>query len=367
MPRRRTYAAFLSFASPDRRIVQALRDLFGVVDAKVYFALEELPRAGTPEWMEAIRSGISESSSFVPIITRNSLTRSWVIYETGAADALSLPRCPARVAGISIDEMRFIPGGEKFVFNLYDKFSAIELIIGVLKKHGALQRGEGVYRKALVASEELKRLVSLAQERWVFIAGSLPTGENARRYPSSLQVEGVTLGPAEVLARVARDVTRGLLTAGFSVVSCANVEYVGKEVMTAAHQWMAGQAGKIERRYKIGGLYPIDRLAREEQTEEQRLFLRGTLRNFRKSYLSGNEWLLLLGGNQGTWEEYEAVMDIDNIRLAALPGLGGTAKRLLTEQVKNCLYLPNHGNTWGEEALRELVAQLANVEPGSSA
>ena len=55
--------AFLSFAEPDSRLVEAVVKVFDVVGAKVWFAKKDLPKTGTIEWRQAIRQAIAKSKT----------------------------------------------------------------------------------------------------------------------------------------------------------------------------------------------------------------------------------------------------------------------------------------------------------------
>jgi hypothetical protein len=101
MRKQARYAAFLSYADPDKSLVQELAKLFGQFNEQVFFAKVNLPMSGTPEWRRAIAEAVKESASFVHICTRHSLRRPWVLYESGVADACAIPRFAARVSNVA--------------------------------------------------------------------------------------------------------------------------------------------------------------------------------------------------------------------------------------------------------------------------
>ena len=281
-------------------------------------------------------------------MTRNTLRRSWVIYETGAADALNIERIPDRVAGIAHHEIAMIPGEQRFAHDLFDRQSVEDLVVkGLRKSRGLEAQHEQAYRKALRDREELNRLIELASERWVFIAGNLPESEYSTRYPRSMSVEGKEYGSLDVSRFVTRQVTTLLLESGFSVASCANIESVGLEVMNAAHTWMEGRKVNRIDNYRIGGLYPIDRAVRGEVASQQREYFEKTIAQFLASYLKLNEWLLILGGNTGTWEEFEAAKNLEGLRVAAIPAFGGGSQETMdgtaVSESRNSVGIPNRG------------------------
>ena len=84
----REHDVFISFAEPDRKLANILHELFNAVGISSYFAPEALRK--TPhDWEDGIlRKGLRQSDCFVPIFSKHSLNRKWVIFEAGAATAL---------------------------------------------------------------------------------------------------------------------------------------------------------------------------------------------------------------------------------------------------------------------------------------
>ncbi len=136
MGQHKRFAAFISFAEPDKELAELIRDLFYSIDTPVYTAPSELPEAGTPEWRQAIIRAIRESSAFVPIYTRHSLRRPWVLYESGVADAFKLPRFPALVSSISKQGIADLPSRDAFIYDLWNDESIANLLTNVTLQQG---------------------------------------------------------------------------------------------------------------------------------------------------------------------------------------------------------------------------------------
>ncbi len=87
--------------------------------------------------------------------------------------------------------------------------------------------------------------------------------------------------------------------------------------------------------YEIAGIFPVDRdvrLAALGDAHNRARWMEHVLQ-FRKSYLAGKDWLLLLGGNEGTMEEFQAAEALNSeeskgLRTCFIPCFGGTAMKL---------------------------------------
>lgn len=127
------------------------------------------------------------------------------------------------------------------------------------------------------------------------------------------------------------DLTASLLQRGFSIASCPQVEDVGKVVSSAYLDYRRRHRTE-EAHYRIGGLYPVDRFAREESDLESELQEKWMLHlhEFRKSYSADVECLVLVGGNVGTMEEYRAAKELKT-KVVMVPFFEGTAYHLWKE------------------------------------
>jgi hypothetical protein len=325
------FTAFLSFADPDREIVGALHDLFWHMREPTYFAPSELPRTGSPAWREEIIKGIHRSYCFVPIYTRHSIQRPWVLYESGVADSIDLPRFPARVSGLDVSEVDYLPSPGAYVYSLFDKDSLADLLISVCAcKGGNKDKIIADAHRVVETSGFADKIVKLSKTRWVFIAGNVPSDQAALQSQISWfsTMEDYT---AQLQTFVAR-LTQTLLANGFSVAACPQVSAVGLQVINTAVDSMATETFAQPVDYRISGIYPIDREARKSILSEtaKRQWL-AHIMEFRKSYLDDQEWLLTIGGNQGTAEEYAAAKDC-KLKILPIPCFGGTSKRIWQDE-----------------------------------
>jgi len=329
MSRRRKYAAFFSFADVDRALVSELKSLFDVIHVPTYFAPEDLPEAGSPHWKSAIRRAVGESECVVRVFTRNSVRRPWPVYETGVADALDRTVFFARVAALPYSAIKEVtPGKEGYVYNLHDAKQVVNLVLAVCQRYlsgRSYKDSRAGFRAALKASQHLEGVVCRARVRSVFIAGSLPvSGIVSLSVPNSTAKR-----PAKRIAALTADVTRMLLDAGFTVGSCPEVPDVGAVAAREATRWIAENVQRECERYRIGGLYPIDRSTREsDYSAAQKRHWEHFLADFRRSYLRDYEWLLVIGGNQGTMEEFDAALDIKTLKVCSIPAAGGTGSTI---------------------------------------
>jgi hypothetical protein len=323
-PRTR-YAAFFSFADPDRPLVSRLHALFEELDHKTYFAPQNLPKAGSPRWRSEILRGLEASRCFIPIYTRHALKRPWVLFESGMAHALELVRFPARVSNVSIRDINEEPADDDLVFDLGDRESLKDLVVNVcvLARKASRDHVERKLGPIIDRSPHAKAILRLARARWVFIAGNIPRGRfrNPKMNPGYRSREY-----AARLHIFAEDLTIALLDAGFKVASCPQVDAVGGVAARAASRWVAEHDAAGQEPYQIGGLHPIDMFVRLGKMDEPvREHMRKFLRQYRKSYLTGKEWLVVLGGSEGTTEECDVAREL-KMRIMAFPCFGGAGR-----------------------------------------
>lgn len=356
------YDAFLSFADEDRILADSLRRLLEAASLVPYFAPEILGRAGSPNWKIAIRSAIQDSRSLVRIITRNSLRRPWVLYELGAADMLGIPEFPARVSGVSISELAGLPGDDMFVFDLFNPKGLCDLVLRIYREARgatAAQRHGSMIRNTVQKAVEADEILAAAAVRWVFLAGSAPTDTTALM---RFAADGQSAAPSSdrILEMIATDLTQALLTAGFSVGSCPEVPAVGSAVAREATRWICEHTQGAIDRYQIGGLYPIDREARRrELTLQQRDHWNRLFMEYRRGYLRRYEWLLVLGGNEGTHEEFEAALSLESVKICSIPAIGGTGLRIYDRLRDRYPFPLAPGDcVWNETARSQLVEHL---------
>ncbi len=82
---------------------------------------------------------------------------------------------------------------------------------------------------------------------------------------------------------------------------------------------------------------------------------------FRKTYLANQEWLIAIGGNLGTQEEYEAARDC-GVKVVSIPCFGGTAASTATSAVDGmlapCKTCTKRDGMCSQQTIEEIVASL---------
>lgn len=362
---KKTNTAFLSFADPDRDLAKTLSQMFSLANEYAYFAPDELGKAGTPEWRKEILAQIKKSHSFVPIYTRHSVRRPWVLYESGVADSVGLKRFPARVSSVSPSDIDYLPGGPVLCFDLSTEDGVVDLITNACVQKGG-ERSEALVRvrKACRQNEAVvNRIMVLARTRWVFIAGNVPRGTSrldseVKWYTTQADYEMRLKDLCELLAEF-------LLRSGFSVAACPQVRPVGMHVTRKVLSCLDSQEYQDPVGFKIAGIYPIDREARELAFSEKakRKWLDHILA-FRGTYLADQEWIVLIGGSEGTREEYEAATSY-GVKTYAVPCFGGTAMRVFDEggslKIGPCATCTRRDGQCKDEAVKEMVACLKSA------
>ncbi len=318
------FTAFLSFADPDRPLVKALNDLFWQMREPTYFAPVELPTTGSPAWREKILEGIRGSYSFVPIYTRHSISRKWVLYESGVADCAGLPRFPAKVSSIAVSDIEDLPSPSALVYDLSDRESLTQLLVNVcLSKGGDRSKVETDVHRIVDRSTHVREILNLAKVRWAFVAGNTPNDESGLR--TDLHWYESKIGYEERLRLFAVMLAGSLLGDGFSIAACPQVASVGLHIINTTADLLASKNYLDSVDYRISGIYPIDREARKIQlSENAKKQWVAHIMSFRKSYLGEQEWLILIGGNQGTIDEYTAAKEC-GVKVFAVPCFGGSA------------------------------------------
>jgi hypothetical protein len=326
-----SYDAFLSFADPDRDLVETIHDLFWLMQKRTYFAPKDLQEAKTTKWRKQIRLAIQNSKAFVPIYTRHSIGRPWVLYESGLADARDLLRFPARVSSISVSEIEDLPSDSAFCYDLSNRENLASLITNVCS-NGTTNRDEiaAKVQRKVMTSDLAKKVLTLSKKRWVFIAGNRP--DDISQHDSGVDWFTTQSDYENRLRNFSEILTECLLDQEFSISACPQVPTLGKHITQKALNCLGSREYGEHIEFKISGIYPIDRDAREITLLEtaKKKWLEHIL-SFRKTYLSNQEWLVIIGGTLGTQEEYEAACDC-KVKVFAVPCFGGTARKIFEKE-----------------------------------
>ena len=353
---RKQYAAFLSYAQPDFPLVQKLAELLNIVaDLPYFFAPQDLPR-GSDDWVKEIMSGISNSASFIPVITRNSFFRPWVLYECGAADMLKLPFCRVRTADVTNERIAAsFPGRNRYTYSLFEKEQLFNIICKINENWTGTKVNDSVRIKKLLEHSDLSNQIHhLAGKRTVFIAGSLakipsPAG------PPCLD-NGVQIDPQELLTRATQDLCKALLTEGFTLSACPDVSSVGLNVAGTVEKWISEHNGDWRDVFKIGGQLEISEQLNEKQCGTLDSFLKQAFKESRKEYLADQEAIIFIGGNERTAREYEVAKEIPDLLICPIPMFGGTGYSIWEEKNNKWKFPCNPGErVWNESICKRIV------------
>ena len=361
MGQKKKHAAFLSFADPDRDLVKELHELFSNIGFSTYFAPRRLGETGSPEWRQEIIKGIRTSHCFIPVYTRHSIGRPWVLYESGVADAVRLRRYPARVSSVSISDLEYLPAQGALVYDLFDKEGLTNLLVNACLAMKTEAKGVLRARVKEIMREypdSVKRIINLSKERWVFIAGNSPT--DMKKLKSQLLWCTSKSQYSRRLKKFATTVTRTLLEKGFSISACPQVSHVGRPAIDAAVDWLAEPHGNEHVDYRISGIHPLDRDARESNLSSvAKGHWLDHILSFRRSYLEDQEWMLLVGGNRGTLDEYEAAKAC-GVKIFGVPCFGGTAldvwKTEATDADDPCVKCRQKDGKCEKECIEDIVS-----------
>lgn len=87
------YGVFLSYASQDERLATELLSMLEETGMKCFLAKRDI--GAGEDWLTSIREALILSERVVILLTPNSVSRPWVLLETGAAWAINLKIFPA--------------------------------------------------------------------------------------------------------------------------------------------------------------------------------------------------------------------------------------------------------------------------------
>lgn len=355
---RKKYITFISYAEPDRQLAENISRLFDLLDHQAYIASDNLPKAGTSEWRHEIIRAIRSCHSFLPVYTHHSVRRPWVLYESGVADSAKLTRFPARASCITPTTVDFLPSGSALSYDLSDKRALASLITNIclLREQHKSEVTSRVKRIFSQHTDIVDSIITYARTRFVFIAGN--AAENAQNIPwysTKIDYEARLRTFVEILSET-------LLQSGFSIAACPQVHSVGMHVTRKVLDCMDTQGYDRSVSFRIAGIYPIDRDARDiKLSDSAKNHWLKQIMAFRRSYLADQEWLVLLGGNAGSNEEYVAAREI-GLKIFAIPCFGGTAaaihRTIKSVQINPCKGCKTQDGMCGINAIRQIVECL---------
>jgi hypothetical protein len=233
------------------------------------------------------------------------------------------------VASVSPSDIEDLPSPGAFVYDLSEKEMLASLITKVCVYDGEDEDTFAPKVLNVVQNSPLaEKVIQLSRTRWVFVAGNYP--ENAALPSSGINWFITRQEYLDRLKRFCEMLTEALLDQGFSICACPQVEAVGMHVSAKAVAYLDKTQHPSHVDFAIGGIHPIDREARKSSLSEtaRRKWL-DHIMEFRKSYLSNQEWIILIGGNEGTKEEHDAAKK-SKVKVMPIPCFGGMAATLHT-------------------------------------
>ncbi len=134
----RPQATAIGSATPNALVLGLAEDLRALLSAaklSSFFAPKSLPKETPQEWERGILDeGLRQSRAFVPLFSRQSLSRRWVLFEAGAAAALRLKFFITHVEGIDEREITAFPYTHHlYHYKLYSEDDLRNLVINLLK------------------------------------------------------------------------------------------------------------------------------------------------------------------------------------------------------------------------------------------
>jgi len=317
--------AFISYSRKDKELANDIRHLleqtidhFNLSD-KVF--MDKDLYNYDEKWRKGIIKGLEESHCIIPIFTTNSINQSsWISFELGASEVYNIPKFPIVTAGVDV---RDIPCCDSQAYCLINVENVYNFVRKILELKNSLLN-EKKLEDYIFDNSCVKRIIKKSRERWVYIIGSKPEFNDEQ--------DKEKLWEKKVDSFLTK-LTHKLFEKGYSLTSFPIVKHVGEVVIRET-----AYKNKVKN-YKIAGLYSIDKELRNlsQRYDIDESNWKDILSNFRKTYLDDKEFIIIIGGKEGTREEYSAAksMNINN-KFIPLPCFYGFGEKLWTDE-----YTPN--------------------------
>lgn len=315
---------FLSYSSKDEALAQKLYDVLMLFinqnklsnDYNVFFAKQSIKsEKGTQDWKSKIKAAISNCSSFVVILTPNSIQNRWVNYETGLASAKNgeINIVPVGVMGIDFNMVI-----ENTIQMTYlHEFEDINIIMSQV-----FDQNEQVlsWTNNPISMNAIRKLIYQANIKTVYFVGSNPIHE-----------KGILWENEDDAKRFVDSFCEKLLSHDdFRLASYPEVPTIGQTVASCAIRYNKGDY------YKVAGLYRFDQQTKESLEE---LGINSSawdkmMQRIRKAYLKEMDSIIIIGGGANTQKECDVARLIPKIQLFPIPCFGGYGEILYNEMCK---------------------------------
>ena len=313
--------AFISYSSDDKKLSEDISlllssarnhlNLNGEIVMDKYIQSEE--------WRKEILESISNSDWFIPIFTKNSINSPWVNFEVGIAKAKGVKVSPIISRTIRAEQITCCDSQALCLDNDENINIFLAKVFNFKKGSDKSELDNFIAQSPLV-----QRVKNRFLERWVYIIGSKPEFNDEQ--------DKEKLWEKKVDSFLTK-LTHKLFEKGYSLTSFPIVKHVGEVVIRET-----AYKNKVKN-YKIAGLYSIDKELRNlsQRYDIDESNWKDILSNFRKTYLDDKEFIIIIGGKEGTREEYSAAksMNINN-KFIPLPCFYGFGEKLWTDE-----YTPN--------------------------
>lgn len=302
-------------------LLQKFLDDFGLKETfKLFYSPVNLNQMTKKDqrWPEAIRNAMESSTCCLVLVTPSSINNKWVNYELGLAKAYGKPVIPIGIYGIQYNQ--FIHSDTQ-VRSLEKKDNYPFLIATLFNDEGRI--GEREIENWLSKpniSQRIDDIVYSAKKRTVYIVGSKPE-------------KGVFVSKFKYVSDFLESICTSLLKNNCIICSYPSVEDVGKIVADCV-------IDKDPSKYEIAGLYKFDKDLKEFSKNSAVGMAKWDkiLTKFRRLYLEGKDFMIIVGGSSSTKEEYNVALERKSLQIIPIPCFGGFGKELFDIQSQNHEY-----------------------------
>lgn len=323
-----TKQIFFSHAIIDKAISSAIYKLLQkfIVDFnlnetfRIFYSPVDLNQMTTKDqsWPEEINKAMKSSSSCLVLVTPSSINNRWVNYELGLAKAYGKSIMPIGIYGIQYNQ--FIHS-EKQVKSLEQKNNYSSLLNTLFNDDKSIREMEiEDWLSSANISQRIDEIVNRAKKRTVYIVGSKPENDEC-------------LSQFEYISDFLKSLCTSLLKNNCVICSYPSVEDVGKIVADCVIDQDPGK-------YEIAGLYKFDKDLKDfaKDSDVGMTKWHKILTKFRRLYLEGKDFMIIVGGSFSTKEEYDVALDKKSLQIIPIPCFGGFGKELFDKQSQNHEY-----------------------------
>lgn len=300
---------FLSHSTKDKALADALYTLLdSFVDDKhlnyeVFYSPESLTnfKKHSARWKDEIVKAVKSCDIFIVLWTPNSIENRWVNYEIGIAKAMNKTMYAIGVNGINFNLI--IPNETQTLF-LNDTASIRKILRNLFEsdKSNKLDISHWASRSG---KEIISQINKIVKQECVFIAGSIQDEKDAE------------------LENFVSTLSEALLKSGYKLASYPTVEHIGEIVAQRAIDFDSN-------RYEIAGLYQFDKDI-ELRTTQLGCDIEkwnSTIDSFRRIYLDGMNYMIIIGGGKYTASEYRVAKKMPKLQIFPIPCFGGIGKEI---------------------------------------